>query len=780
VRGPFRSGWRLEWTFTASTALLVVGLIGTTMLVVHTRVARTLRHGLELRALSMARSIGAVATPSLLAYNYAALQIAAEGAAGDADVEWVAIHDKEGAVAGLAAHAGATPLGHGMPGAAPGDPPTGGSRSLGGDEGARPDTVLEVAVPVHVEGVAESWGKVRVGLSTESMEAELHHIDLGLAALGTALALLAVGSARWVARHITAPLRRLADGTEALSAGDLSHRIPVGGAKELADLAGAFNRMTDRVQEKACESALFQSRLEALNETLEEQVRERTRALAESEAQYKTLVDHSPDAIVIVQQGRVRFVNPAFEEIFGLTREEVLDGRFDPGSIFHDSSKPLVADRMRSLENGESPAPLGVQGIDAAGRIRRLELRGSRIEYLGRAAAECLLVDTTEADALRERLSETEKLRSLGELAGGVAHDFNNLLGAILARVQLMRRRDLDEPLDRELAVIERAALDGRETVRRIQEFSRVRRDRRFAPVDLAGILRDSVEITRTRWKNDAESRNVSIQLSASVEEVSPILGNAAELREVFTNLILNAVDALPQGGRLHVGCSADGGRIRAEVSDNGVGMTENIRQHLFDPFFSTKGSKGMGLGLSMVYGIVTRHGGSIDVRSALGAGSAFLLEFPAAEGLRPEPAGEAPARHPAAAASPARVLVIDDEPAIAEVLADILTLGGHSVDVALSPREGVRLARAGGYDVVFTDLGMPDMTGWEVAESIHQVHPSLPVALVTGWAATIDEADIRRRGIAILVHKPFELAEIERVLAELLAAAAASPAVPA
>ena len=760
-------GLRLEWTVTVSTALLVVGLIGTTMLVVHTRLAASLQEGLHLRALSMARSIGAVTTPSLLAYNYAALQIAAEAAVGETDVAWVVIHDKEGAVAGNSHRPGMRPDLKPVASGAAG----GGAAGPEWEADARPDPVIEVAVPVRVEGAQEPWGTIRVGLSTDQLAAELRRTDLGLAGVGVALALLAIGSARWVARRITAPLRRLSEGTEALSAGDTSHRIPVSGARELADLAGAFNRMMDRVQEKARESALFQLRLEALNETLEEQVRERTRALAESEAQYKTLVEHSPDAIVIVQQDRIRFVNPAFEEIFGTTRDAVVDAPFDSKALFQSSSAPLVHERILAWERGEPAGSLLVQGLDGQGRIRRLELRGSGIEYLGRPAAECLLVDTTEAEALRERLSETEKLRSLGELAGGVAHDFNNLLGAILGRTQLLRRRVTDPEIDRELSVVERAALDGRETVRRIQEFSRVRRDRRFAAVNLREVLADSVEITRTRWKNDAESRNISIGLSLRFAEVPAVLGNAAELREVFTNLILNAVDAMPAGGELTLTCAADGAMVHAAVQDTGVGMTETTRRHLFDPFFSTKGSKGLGLGLSMVYGIVTRHGGTIDVRSALGGGSTFLLEFPLAGEDAPDArASETPdargvTRH-------ARVLVIDDEAAVAEVLQEILMLNGHQAEVALTPAEGVRLATEGRYDAVFTDLGMPDMTGWEVADRIHRARPGLPVALVTGWAATIDESEIARRGIAALVHKPFELPEIERVLVEILATA--------
>ena len=771
-RGGWPAGkWKLEWSFTASTAMLVVALIGATMLIVGSRLHATLRKDLETRGVSMARSIGAVATPSLLAYNYAALQIAAEAASQDTGVAYVVIHDKEGLIAGAAGWAAAPrPNSHALdPGPGPRPRVFDVRVASGGD---RNEDVLEVAVPVYVAGVSRPWGTVRVGLSAEEMVGELRRTNAGLAALGLALGAAAAGAARWVARRITAPLRRLARGTEALSAGDMSHRIPITGAKELADLARAFNVMMERVQEKAIESQQFGHQLAELNATLEQQVRERTRELGESEAQYKSLVEHSPDAILILQDGRIRFVNPAFEAIFGVQRDRALSPEFDLLAIFEPASAQTVRERITAWELGEQAGPVEVEARAASGRINQLELRGSRIEYLGRPAAECLLIDTTEANELRERLAATEKLRSLGELAGGVAHDFNNLLGAILGRTQLLRTHSFDDRTDADLAIIEKAAQDGRETVRRIQEFSRVRQDRRFSTVQIADVMRDSVEITRSCWRADAESRNADINVWVDACPVPPVQGNASELREVFTNLILNAVDAMPQGGDLRLSCHQQGDDIVAEVADTGVGMTDSVRRQLFDPFFSTKGPRGMGLGLSMVYGIVTRHGGSIDVRTAPGKGTTFILAFPRAEEATTQEAGlEA---NGTGKVRPARILVIDDDPDIAELLRDVLAVHGHSVEVALSAPDGVSMATSRPFDLVYTDLGMPDMSGWEVADGIRAVKPELPVALLTGWAATIDESEVRSRGIAALVHKPFEINELLEVTARLLAGSAA------
>jgi PAS domain S-box-containing protein len=753
----------LERNFAVSTALLVVALIGATLLVVHARVYNTLRRNLEARGYSIARSIGAVATPSLLSYNYAALKVAAEGSSEDPGVLYVVIHDKEGQVAGVAGSLFpqdaekqlAQPLSE-----------RGSSVVEVAAGGGIHDTALELAVPVFVEGVTEPWGTVRVGLSYAPVVAELRRLELGLLVLGIILAIGAVAGVRWMARRITAPLRQLVAGTEALSKGDLGHRIPVSGVEELSELARSFNTMSDRVQEKARESQEFQQALEALNSTLEEQVRERTRALEESEEQYKTLVEHSPDSILIVQDQQVRFINHAFTDTFGLAEDAVLRREFRLESIFEPESADLVRDRIRAWQRGEHAVPVEVTGRDSRGEPRELELRGSRIEYLGRPAAECLLIDTTETKRLREQLNETEKLRALGELASGVAHDFNNLLGAILGRAQLLRRQAFDADVDEDLAIIEQAARDGRETVLRIQEFSRMRRDRQLTPVDLGDVFRDAIEITRTCWKTEAEKRNVGIDIDLDAATVPPVLGNASELREVATNLILNAVDAMPDGGRIEVRCRRERDHVVARIADDGVGMTEDIRRHLFDPFYSTKGHFGTGLGLSVVYGIVTRHEGRIDVETEPGRGTTFHLRFPVAEG----PFDSAPVDEPAPDPhQPGRILVIDDECFIAELLEETLSAAGHTVDVALSGLDGVRKALASPYDLVFTDLGMPDLSGWEVAARVLDGKPDAAIVLVTGWGATLDDAEVRANGIRSVVHKPFEIDELTRTTARLL-----------
>ena len=236
----------------------------------------------------------------------------------------------------------------------------------------------------------------------------------------------------------------------------------------------------------------------------------------------------------------------------------------------------------------------------------------------------------------RQRSVHAERLRAVGEMAAGVAHDFNNILAIILARAELLLATTSAPELRQPLGIIAKAAQDGARTIRRIDEFTRQSPHRRQEPVDLSLVVRDVVEMTRARWHDQAEARGIRYDVTVEHRVVPPALGDAADLREALTNLVFNALDAMPQGGRLTLRTVADGSRVRCDVVDTGVGMPAHLRERVFEPFFSTKTEKGSGLGLSIVYGIVTRLGGEIVVESTPGVGSVFRLWLPmAGERLR-------------------------------------------------------------------------------------------------------------------------------------------------
>ena len=404
----------------------------------------------------------------------------------------------------------------------------------------------------------------------------------------------------------------------------------------------------------------------------------------------------------------------------------------------------------------------------------------------------------TQLDEAQDGLVRSEKLRALGEMASGVAHDFNNVLGAILARAQLLKHSPgaVSAEAAVELDIIEKAARDGASTVRRLQDFTRVRRDHDLQPVSARQIVEDCLSLTRGRWRDEAERAGLHYEVTTDLAEAPDVAGEPSELREVVTNLILNALDAMPQGGTLHLRTRdvARGGigEVHVEVIDDGEGMSDEVRARIFDPFFTTKGVRGVGLGLSVVYGIVERHGGRIEVESVRGAGTTMRVVLPACEDVPGRSAaagrlGAADALAAAAAGPSLHVLVVDDEPGVRSLLAELLRSAGHSAVEVASGREAmIALALAAGdanggtngganggsngpaarpFDLVLTDLGMPDMSGWDVARAVNEENDPPPVVLVTGWGIQIDDELLAASGVREVIAKPFTIEDVLSVV---------------
>jgi signal transduction histidine kinase/CheY-like chemotaxis protein len=371
-----------------------------------------------------------------------------------------------------------------------------------------------------------------------------------------------------------------------------------------------------------------------------------------------------------------------------------------------------------------------------------------------------------ELSAAQDQLVRTEKLRALGEMASGVAHDFNNLLASVLGRAQLLLRRVQEPQLRQWLQVIERSALDGAQTVRRLQEFTRIRRDQPLVPLDINQVVRGALEITQSRWKEEPTSRGIVIEVRTRLTEVPAVLGDAAELREAMTNLILNALDAMPEGGTLTLSTALVDERIEIAVADSGVGMPLEVREKVFDPFFTTKGPQGTGLGLSMTYGIISRHGGSIAVESEPGEGSTFRLSLPRGADVQPAAAAAAAPSPPPVRAL--RCLVVDDELPVRAVIGDILESAGHTVEQVGDGGEAIARFAAEPFDLVVTDLAMPRVSGWQVARAVKQVAPQVPVFLVTGFGVELTAEERRAHGVDMVLVKPLQIQEILDAVAEV------------
>jgi CheY-like chemotaxis protein len=292
-----------------------------------------------------------------------------------------------------------------------------------------------------------------------------------------------------------------------------------------------------------------------------------------------------------------------------------------------------------------------------------------------------------------------------------------------------------------------------------------MRRARPFQSVNLNQLVDEVLEVTRSRWMDAAQAQGVAYDLRVEAAPVSPVAGDPSELREVLTNLLFNALDAMPEGGRITFRTGVHGDEAYCVVTDTGPGMTTEVRQRVFDPFFTTKAEKGTGLGLSVAYGIITRHGGSIEVESEPGQGSVFTIRLPVASEI---PAGLAKPPPPRPQHG-ARVLVIDDEERVRQVLVEMLLGQGHVVTACADARSGLVRFHEEPFDLVFTDLAMPAVSGWEVARLVKQERPGTPVVLVTGWGDQIELGEARAKGADWVVAKPFEIEGVRAAVARAL-----------
>ncbi len=373
-------------------------------------------------------------------------------------------------------------------------------------------------------------------------------------------------------------------------------------------------------------------------------------------------------------------------------------------------------------------------------------------------------LQTAQAESVRH-----EKLRALGQMSAGIAHDLNNTLATILGQAELLRLRAGDPDIQQSLTILEKAASDGAQVVRRLQDFGRQRRGRPLSSLALGPLVQETLEITRPRWKDEPQRKGSVIHVRTNLETVPPVLGYAPEIREALTNLIFNAVDAMPDGGTLSFSAAAapadghqeSGPWVELVITDTGRGMPESVRLQIFDPFFTTKGVRGTGLGLSVVYSIMERHGGRVDVESVPGQGTTFRLRFQAAR----RPASSPPAEAPARPVVPRRVLVVDDDPAVRMTLSTLLQTSGHVVSEAAGGAEALRLMASTGFELVITDLGMPEISGWELARAVKGTYPTVPVVLLTGWGEEISGESAEPGLVVRVLGKPVQLQQLLAVI---------------
>jgi len=469
--------------------------------------------------------------------------------------------------------------------------------------------------------------------------------------------------------------------------------------------------------------------------------------------------------VVAGQNGTIQYANRAAIQMTGC----------DPSDLVGRPVRSLVPRHMHKwlAETKEEVEQLGkvccksgqIQRED--GMILPIEVSISKVQT-GQAGRYLIIArPTPDRIDLTEEALQSERLRALGEIASGVAHDFRNTLGAILGRTQLLLMKTSDPQMQEALTTIERAALDGGETVKRIMRYSKGT-GQEIAALDINKLIEEIIASTRYRWRDEPEREGKRINVETDLTALPKCEGNPGELRQFFTNLVTNACDAMPDGGRLVISTRSTPTTITVTFKDTGHGMPPEVQERIFDSFFTTKTGDRLGLGLAMGKQAVHRHGGRITVDSTVGEGTIFTVTLPRPD--QPiEASEEADTMPPATHTQGARVLVVDDERVLCEVLCESITALGHQVTGSCSGQQAFRMLNTQHFDVVITDLGMPDIPGSKVAQAAKQLSPAPRVILLTGWDDPLNHA--QGKYVDEVLTKPVSIAKLGAAIEAALAA---------
>lgn len=521
-------------------------------------------------------------------------------------------------------------------------------------------------------------------------------------------------------------------------------------------------------------------------------------ALRESERAIATLMNKLPGMAYRCRNDRnwtMEFVSEGCFDVTGYHPTDLIQNtKRSYAELIHPDDQEFVRDDVEAAVQKRQPFLLVYRIITAAGEEKwvwgqgqgvfspageLVALEGFIADITERKRAEAALYESNrrlekalaELQATQQQVLQQERLRALGQMASGIAHDFNNALSSVLGFSELL----LDHPeylddkpkVTRYLRLMNTAAQDARDVVRRLREFYRSREeDEVLVPVEINQLVHQAISLTQPRWKDQSFASGITIHIETDLQRIPLAAANDAEVREVLTNLILNAVDAMPQGGTLTIRTRPEREAVVVEVSDTGVGMTEDVRDRCLEPFFSTKGEHGTGLGLAMVYGIIRRLNGTLDLDSEPGRGTTVVIRLPVATGQpdgRSQETADAPSRQ-------LRILVVDDEPTMREVLTEFLTCDGHAVETASNGREGLEKFHAGWFDLVVTDRGMPEMSGDQFAAAIKCTAPDKPIIALTGFGDLMEASGEKPAGVNLVVCKPVTRAALRQALAKVTA----------
>ncbi len=431
-----------------------------------------------------------------------------------------------------------------------------------------------------------------------------------------------------------------------------------------------------------------------------------------------------------------------------------------------DGTTRLILGRGQSAYNAEN------QLIHMAGTAQDITDRAQAETALATANQE-LQRTLQELQSNQAHMVQHARMSALGQLAAGIAHDFNNNLMPIVGYADLLLSKpeylNNQEKARRFIGLIAKSAEDARQVISRIRLIHRSEATAAFMPVNVAEIARSAMQLTAPHWEAELGATSVRIQFSTHLETQVLVLGDEMQLREALTNLILNAADAMPTGGVITLSTVTQAGDVVLSIADTGSGMTEEVKTHCMEPFYTTKGAKGSGLGLAMVAGIMERHKGRVEIDSTPGRGTTIRLRLPAmAIG---EPAVNQTSEKPPVDATPAglRILVAEDDEAGRDLLDEYLKIYGHAVDNAQDGREALEKLSTGTFDLVITDRAMSGANGDAVARAAKTCNPDTPVILLTGFGDLMHDADECPPGVDLVLGKPVSLEDLQHAIRKVM-----------
>jgi signal transduction histidine kinase/ActR/RegA family two-component response regulator len=626
-----------------------------------------------------------------------------------------------------------------------------------------------------------------------------------------------IAVAAYAARRIAQPISAIAEVARARASGAVDARAAVAGPHEVADVAVAFNTLIDTRERANQDREAAQSKLQLQLSRLD-LLHRITRAIGERhdlrsifQVVIRSLETDLPidfgciclydEAERVLTVTSIGSRSDALTKKLAMTEHEriaidrnglatCIKGQLvyepDIARIEGDFTQRLASAGLRALVISPLVAQGTVFGVLIAGRAQAQTFSSNECEFL-RQLSDHVALATHQAqlyttlqqayDDLRQSqqtIMQQERLRALGQMASGVAHDINNAVAPIALYTDSLLEHEpgLSERARGYLSIIRRAIADVGETVKGMRDFYRPQdQEAPLAQIDLNPVVLQVIELTRSRWRDLPQQRGIAIAMRTELQRpLAAILGQESEIRDALTNLIFNGVDAMPDGGTLTVRTRASAETVQLEVADSGVGMDEETRRRCLEPFFTTKGERGTGLGLAMVYGMVRRHSAELEIESTLHRGTTMRITFAAAHAVAttapPVVAAEATPQ-------PLSILIVDDDPLVLESLGVTLGSDGHKVTAADGGQAGIDVftaahGRGAKFDVVITDLGMPHIDGRRVAAAIKAVSPATPVILLTGWGQRlVDDGDIPAH-VDHVLNKPPKLRDLRAALASV------------